>query len=282
MAIAEDGQWFGYLSGGCAEQAIADEGVKAIKQNQSHSMRYGLGSPYLDIQLPCGAGIDVWFDQQVSQKLISEILAMQALRQRIGLQCQLDGGEPRLANATDGSILEQNSFRRYYLPKRQLTIIGAGPNVSALSKLAQDADYQTLIFTPDAQTLNELSNQGQAAELLNSQAQIDGINFDAYSAAVLMFHEHARETRILQRLLKSDAAYIGALGSQRTHLARTEGLLAQGFSKLQCDRIHGPIGLNIHAKTPSEIAISVLAQLTFEFQSKARPLLYFNGPVGPS
>ncbi len=288
MAIAEDGQWFGYLSGGCAEQAIADEGVNAIKSERSYSVRYGLGSPYLDIQLPCGAGIDVWFEQGIQTDHIVDLLNDSVARKVVGLEFSTIQESPLriLRSKTDrsaASSIEHSHFERWYLPQRRLNIIGAGPNVTALTKLAQHADYQVTVLTPDAQTLGELKencvpshpNTTPPISLLTSHAQIEHLECDSYTAVVLMFHEHERETKILQHMLKSQLAYIGALGSRRAHAIRLEGLLKLGFTAEQCERIHGPIGLDIQAKTPSEIAVSVLAQLTRVFQARSVPLLNF-------
>ena len=142
MAIAEDGQWFGYLSGGCAEQAIAEEGVDVITQASNRSVRYGIGSAYLDIQLPCGAGIDVWFDQTIRESHIEVILDRLGARKLSALQC--DAGEavtpPRIVDFASPlqqkEVLPDSEFRRWYVPPRRLYIIGAGPAAVALAALA--------------------------------------------------------------------------------------------------------------------------------------------------
>ncbi len=279
MAIAEDGRWFGYLSGGCAEQAIADEGVAAIKQKRNRSVRYGVGSPYLDIQLPCGAGVDVWFDQGIEQTQVETALAQVAARTLGGLQSDtLDlNSKPSLISSSKTSSLESelssHSFRRWYVPRRRLYIIGAGPAVTALASLAAQADYELHILTPNEQTFDEVKGRGQNVSMLSDHSQIEALETDPWTSVVLMFHEHEREVKILSTFLQSDVVYIGALGSTRTHNIRLDLLKDEGLSAEQCARIHGPVGLQIQAKTPMEIAISILAELTLKYQEAAKPLL---------
>lgn len=282
MAIAEDGRWFGYLSGGCAEQSIASDGVAAINSAFNRSVRYGIGSPYLDIQLPCGAGIDVWFDQHVVQSLIQSTLKKIEARKLTGIQSDTvkTGSQTKSISQLDSasdSLLDSHSFRRWYTPARRLYLIGTGPTLTALGELARHADYSVELLSPDEQTLSEAREHDLNASLLSGQAQIRTLATDPWTSVVLMFHEHERETPILQRFLTSDVAYIGALGSKRAHNARLDSLLAAGATAQQCSRIHGPVGLQIQAKTPTEIAISVLAELTLEYQQAASPILEWGG-----
>lgn len=273
MAVSEDGQWFGYLSGGCAEQAIADEAVVAIREGKNRSVRYGVGSPYLDIQLPCGAGIDVCFDQSIDSELIKSVLEGQQQRQVVGLQTALRGNAPSRLLAPSDNALLKTYFQRWYVPPRRLTIIGAGPSVCALTALAIQADYQCQVFTPDQQTLDEVLRMTDSAELLQTQAQIERVHYDAWTAVVLMFHEHERETAILRHVLNTNAYYVGALGSRLSQQIRMDSLRNEGVAEVDLKRIHGPVGLNIQARTPAEIAVSILAQLTQEYQAIAPGLL---------
>ena len=277
MAIAEDGRWFGYLSGGCAERAIASEGVAAIKQVDNHSVRYGVGSPYLDIQLPCGAGIDVWFDQSIEEQLVQTIVDNVSARTLTGLECEAQQGGSAAHLISPVSSMPSSSFRRWYTPSRRLYIIGSGPAVAALAVMAREADYSVEVLTPDQQTLDDVKRSGVQVSLFRSQLQIESLATDVWTCAVLMFHEHERETEILTTLLNTEVFYIGALGSARTHNIRLDLLSEAGVTSVQCARIHGPVGLAIQAMTPTEIAISVLGELTLEYRKAAGPLLEWGG-----
>ena len=280
MAIAEDGRWFGYLSGGCAEYAISCEGVSAIKEGENRSVRYGVGSPYLDIQLPCGAGIDIWFDQSFEPMAAETILQNLANRMPSYIQQPIDVTDavsvdiPKAVNrGSAGNKAHCPRFRRWYFPKRLLYIVGTGPGVSALAALATEADYQVSVLTPDSRTLCESQPYTNQCDLLENHKQIESLHCDALTSVVLMFHEHERETEILRYFLSTDAVYIGALGSARSHGIRLDLLNDSGINASQAKRIHGPVGLRIHARTPIEIAISILAELTLEYQAAASPLL---------
>jgi len=278
MAIAEDGSWFGYLSGGCAEKAIAEEGVAVINEARNRSVRYGLGSPYIDIQLPCGAGIDIWFNQTIQAPELENIIEHISARKLSALLCsteQADSHPEVTLNPKDQ--LNAHSFRRWYTPARRLYLVGTGPALVALAMLATEADYQVCVLTPDEQAYSEIGDKVDQVSMLHSHSQIEELPSDPWTSLVLMFHEHDREIKILEHYIESDLAYIGALGSARTHQTRINQLINNGISKELCTRIHGPVGLQINAKTPMEIAISVLSELTLKTQEKALPLLDWGG-----
>lgn len=274
MAVADDGSWYGYLSGGCAEAAIAAEACVAIDEGRSRAVRYGVGSPYLDIQLPCGAGIDIWFDQSIDTTMTEQLLSRLDARCVTGIETSTHpaGAMSRVIDRHANSIAN-SCFRRWYFPQRRLYVIGVGPGVAALAALASAADYSVKVLSPDKQTIESLSHLSVNIELLQSQSQIDALACDPWTAVALFFHEHERETGILKYFLGTDVYYVGALGSRRTHNVRLELLRSNGVSQEDCERIHGPVGLDINAQTPAEIAISVLAELTQTYQKAAPALL---------
>ena len=266
MAVAENGEWFGYLSGGCAEPAMASEAVAVINAGENRCVRYGLDSPYPDIQLPCGGGIDVLFDQSITLDMVDDLLSQIAQRSIIGLQFNPHANTPsrvlRWGQAPPQIATQASTLTRWYYPKRRCQIIGAGPHVTALCALASQADFQLAVLTPDQETLEQVSLISKHVELYTTRSQLANLTDDAWSAVVLMFHEHQRETEILMHFLSTEVYYIGALGSQQSHLRRCATLVEQGVQADKIARIHAPVGLPIQAKTSAEIAISVLAELT--------------------
>ncbi|MEO0997797.1 MAG: XdhC family protein [Pseudomonadota bacterium] len=276
MAVAESGEFLGYLTGGCAEQAIADEGLRAIHNGSGHAMRFGVGSPYLDIQLPCGAGIDVWFDPSIDAAALREIDAARAARQTPALVTATRGGAKAAVSMT-ADVLDAGSFRRWYPPLRRLLIVGAGPIVTSLARQAAATEQAVEVLTPDAQTAAATAAAGVEVDTLGDPAQLDAAVLDAHTAAVLLFHEHEREPELLTRLLHSACYYVGALGSPRTHAVRLEALRRHGVDETLLGRIHGPVGLDIGARTPAEIAIAILAEMTRVYQRNAPALLDWAG-----
>lgn len=276
MAIAEDGTFYGYLTGGCAETAIAEEGQRAINAGENSAVRFGIGSPYLDIQLPCGAGIDIWFDQTVSLALVDNAVERLRARQPVCVGTEVSP-LAKSARIVAGAGAAPGEFMRWYYPTRRLYIVGAGPAVPALAKLAVAADYDTHVLSPDPLTLTAIDNEACSAETFTDISQIHALARDNHSAVVLLFHEHERETQLLKSFLDSDVYYIGALGSPRTQKIRLDLLLDAGVHPDSLQRIHGPVGLDIQAATPAEIAVAILAEMTIVFRAARHPLLEWSG-----
>jgi xanthine dehydrogenase accessory factor len=281
MAVAQDGSFRGYLSGGCAETAIAAEAVRAIATKKNFATRFGVGSPYLDIQLPCGAGIDIWFDHTITAALIDNVLQSVERRQPVCVETCVDPLAGPAKIISPDSNTKAGSFRRWYYPDRRIYIVGTGPSVPALARLAIAANNELVVLSPDDRTLEELSALPVHATRLTSISQIQALDRDPFTALVLLFHEHERETEILKSFIHSDVYYIGALGSKRTQAIRLELLRAAGIEDEYVERIHGPVGLDIRSQTPEEIAISILAQMTSVYRTLEKPLIEWSGGALP-
>lgn len=242
MLVTQDGKWVGQITGGCAESALADQALEAIKQGQNQTQRYGAGSPFFDIQLPCGSGIDVVLD--VTTTLEQYQSCLQRLNNRQIAELSLQGG-----------------YIKRYQPTERLVVCGQGPILSALAVLARNSGFEVCVLVQDQAQLKELEMQGVSASYLYQDSITISHELDSFSAMVSLFHEHEREIELLQQALSSSAFYVGALGSKRTHANRIESLNEAGLSDEQIQRIHGPVGLDIGAETPAQIAISILAQV---------------------
>ncbi len=277
MAVAADGSYRGYLSGGCAEAAIAAEAVKAITSGTNCATRFGVGSPYLDIQLPCGAGIDIWFDQTITAALVEKVLYSLERRQAVCVETCVDPLAGVSQVVSPGSEVQAASFRRWYYPARRIVIVGTGPIAVALARLATAASYDVVVLSPDDPTLHELGVAGVRATRLANASRIQALDSDPFTAVVLLFHEHERELEVFEHFIRSDVFYIGALGSQRTHAIRLDLLRGAGVEDEYLSRIHGPVGLHIQAQEPAEIAIAVLAQITADYQAAGHPLIEWRG-----
>ncbi|MEM7278672.1 MAG: XdhC family protein [Pseudomonadota bacterium] len=279
MLISENGQSLGYLTGGCAEHAIVAEALAAMRENAPRAVRFGVGSPYLDIQLPCGSGIDVFFDTHPSLQLAHEILATLDSRVPAALRTSIGAGSQTLIAQSADSPPEVSEFDRWYYPRRRFLIAGAGPIVDELAVQAMAQGYRIDVLSPDEPTLQRLGARDIDATLLSDAGQMAALQPDAYTAAALVFHEHEREPDLLLNLLDSPAFYIAALGSRGTHQARLERLRRIAPAVEGLDRIHGPAGLNIGAANPSEIAVSILAQCVSVYRAQSIVPLHYRGPA---
>ncbi len=250
MLVSETGEFIGQITGGCAEVAIADQARLAIKAKQNATVRYGLDSPYFDIKLPCGSGVDVYFDVGLSTEILRQIHSQLSSRQ----------AHIQSLDTTIGKV------DKCYRPTPRLVVAGQGPILQRLTELATRTGFDVACISQNSATKTLLKAAGFNSNSITSlmkvsdqQKLIDTL--DRYSAFVSVFHEHEFEVPLIQSALKSKAFYIGALGSRKTHAARCEALCAKGVTQQQLDRVYGPVGIDIGADTPAQIAISILSQV---------------------
>lgn len=274
MVVSSDGRYHGYLTGGCAENVVVDEALSVLASGQNRFLRLGEGSPYIDVQLPCGSGIDLYFDIHIDFAVIDELA--NAIEHRVPVALEIDYTHYQARCMYQDDIIQpQGSFRRWYWPLRQLIVIGKGPYVSALAKIASASSMVVQVLAADPDNFKELQILGVHAEQLRAHTLGSNVLIDQYTAVVLLFHEHERELSLLKACLDSPCFYIGALGSRKTHEQRLNQLLLAGISP-QPKRIRGPVGLDIGARSPTEIAVSIVAEIIQIYQANHRSLLIFN------
>lgn len=245
MAVSETGEWIGYISGGCLEGAVAAEACLAIAEGQNRIVRYGSGSPYLDIRLPCGGGLDLHFNPALREGPLYAAIDYAARRIPFEMRTQLDTGEtvvvartgvPGMASSRDGDL-----FRRVYAPALRLLIAGQGPAADMLVRMTEAAGYDVA--------------------LIEDAGAIDAAQPDPWSAFVTLFHDHDREVEFLAQALTSNCLYVGAMGSAAAKTARETALRAAGVPDEAIARLRSPVGLIPLAKSPSELAVSVLGEI---------------------
>lgn len=271
IAVADDGDAQGYITGGCAEASIVAEALAFIEKGENRLVRYGEGSPYKDIALPCGSGIDVYFDTKIKFDLVGDILNSLEKRQPLALNSNIKKSTSRLT-IFDKRLPERKGdvFSRPYVPAFKLYVAGKGPVLPALSALAIQAGVQVEAASPEIATLAEIENPAIAKSHLNAPEDYTPLPLDPWCAAVTLFHDHEWEPPILTHFLNSDCFYVGALGSRTTHAVRLEALSAQGLAPTHLDRLRGPVGLDIQASTPTEVAISILAEIIQTYRTAER------------
>lgn len=248
MAVSESGRWVGYLSGGCIERAVVAEAVSAIAEGRNRRVRYGRGSKYLDIRLPCGSAIELVFDVGVSLDALTAVDAK--LRRRLPARLRVSGGE----DADDSLVLN-------YQPRKRLIVAGVGPAALQLVRLGQIVGYDVVLYSPDRSTVESAAPLGVETVSIAGSAAALQLRADARTAIVFMFHDHEWERDLLPAALATDAFYIGAMGSRATQQTRLRQLAERGAARAQLDRIHGPAGLFAGAKSAGDIALSILAEI---------------------
>ena len=243
MLVNETGDFIGQITGGCAEAALALQAIEAIKVAENSHQRYGLNSPFFDIRLPCGSGIDILFD--VTTPLADYQVINEKLNNRRSVHISYPAPEGKLEKS--------------FLPNERLIVCGQGPILVQLVALAQSAGFEVIALTHE-QALKPIDGGIHYADLDANRRQMVE-HCDEFTAFVSLFHDHDYETDLLMSVLGSPLFYIGALGSQKTHQHRVDLLRDAGVDESMLQRVHGPVGLDIGAQTPAQIAVSILAEL---------------------
>lgn len=264
MAVADDGGYSGYLSGGCFETTVALEAAAVIASRQNRLVRYGKGSAYLDLQLPCGSGLDLYFDQALSRPLLDEASARRSRREPFSLVIDLVSGMSEITAmaSTDRLVAQRlgNCFVRPYLPQTRILVVGAGPYIVAIAGLMAAAGLELEVVTPDDAVRAELSSRFIPVRgLTDARHFVAGL--DAWTAAVVAFHEHEWEVPVLEKLLAAPCFYIGVMGSRAAHDNRVKGLAERGVPEDQIARLRSPIGSIPGSKSRATLAAGVLAEV---------------------
>lgn len=267
MAVLADGTYCGYVSGGCVEAAIAAEALEVMRTGKDAVLRFGLGSRFIDIQLPCGGGIDLHVHVRPDPSVIDGARDALARREAFALELSPEASTSQLipdTGAHAASGWENGIFRRRYRPATRLVLVGQGPEFGATLRLARGAGFDLAAFSPDAHSLDLAAGLDVPAKRLTGLADAPALPVDPWTAIVFMFHDHDWETALLAQALKSPAFFVGALGSRTTHAARCARLRALGIAETALARIHGPIGLFGPTRDAASLAVSALAQIVEE------------------
>lgn len=242
MAVRDDGAYCGFVSGGCVEAAAAFEALEAIACGEDRMVKYGEGSPYFDIVLPCGGGITLAIHPLREATPLLAVLNALSQRKAAGLRYHPSSQTLQSVLPVQKTGWRDDVFDVRYTPCTQVIIFGRSVEAEATATIARAAGYDVLV------------NDGV-------NPQTDCAQIDADTAVIVLFHDLDRELPVLEAALSDAPFYIGALGSQRTHAARTLALRERGFSEQDIARIKAPIGIFPKARDAQSLALSILADI---------------------
>lgn len=284
LAIAGDGTMMGSVSGGCVEAAVVHEALAVLDSGQPKLLSFGVADDdAFAVGLACGGTIRVMVEPvgnapgAISPEILEALVQARAARRAVALLSHIETHAHRLTSGpadpkadqiaarmrSDRSGLEEDGwFIGIHNPPLRMIIVGAVHIAQVLVPMARACGYDPILIDPrgafgsaarfpDETIIEDWPDEAMAALVP-----------DARTAVVTLTHDNKLDDPALQAALASDAFYIGSLGSTRTHAKRLERLQAAGASPAQIARIHGPVGLKIGAKSPAEIAISILAEVT--------------------
>ena len=265
MGVCEDGTFAGSLSGGCIENAVVAEALEAHRAGTPRVVRFGAGSPYVDIKLPCGGGLDIHFQPLLPRQLLRGPdpveQACTAIAARQPFSIAIDGE----ARFLGGWHTSKDTFGHW--PELRLLIVGHGAGVEALARLARAMELDSHVLTPDPRIFASLAAQGLEATRLEKTGDSHLLASDPWTAIVFLFHDHDWEVQLMVRALELPHCYLGAMGSRRAHAVRTEALAKAGASPKAIASIKAPLGLFHSSRDPETLALSALGEIVQAYQA---------------
>ncbi len=249
MAVANDGRYCGYVSGGCTEAAIAAEALETIRSGHDRFFMLGEGSRVFDIVFPCGGGITVTIHIVKDIEPLRSTMSLVDRRQSAWLRYVPHHEQLSVTTERCGTGWDGDAFVTCYRPSVRVILSGRTLEVETAASIAKAAGYD-VIFFDDAASL-----------------PLDRSLIDPHSAVALLQHDLDREIPVLEAALAASPFYIGALGSSRTHQKRVEQLLRGGHSAEVIARIKAPIGIFDGARDAQSLALSVIADIAATRQS---------------
>ena len=262
----------GSLSGGCVEDDLVEKLVNGeLASDKPYFMRYGkTEEEATKFGLPCGGELDIVVEPlkalNDAHLIYSQINSILNQRRSVRRIVRLDSGYTKIVETNSFAPLvytaDRNLLEQTYGPRRQLFIIGTNMVAQYVAEFAQQLDFRVSVIDTDQKNIDSFPVPGVERicdfpdEVVLEQAN------DRNSAIVALSHDPRIDDMALIGAFETQAFYIGAMGSQRTSISRRNRLRELGISEEALTRLHAPIGVDIGSKTPPEIAISILAEIT--------------------
>ena len=281
LVVSRDGRLEGSVSGGCVEGAVVMEAQEALADGKHRVLEYGVSDgDAFAVGLACGGTIRILVEPvggSMSVELLADLVAAQKARDQVAYEVNLTTGigavlreayPERMRLDRSGVEEDGETFVAVHNPPLKLIVVGAVHIAQALVPMAQLAGYDAAVIDPRAAFASP--DRFPGVTLLEDwpDEAVAALGLDARTALVLLTHDPKLDDPALEAGLRQKCFYIGALGSKRTHAKRVERMLAAGFGAQEIDRIHGPVGLDIGAAGPAEIAVAILAEMTAVLRGK--------------
>ena len=265
LAIRDDGQVSGSVSGGCVEDdLIRRVQTEILTRNTPEMVVYGVSQQEAArFGLPCGGTLRLLVEPKpelaVLERLLEQISSHQITRRTVNLST----GKSTLSDGSrhDEFVCNDQEMQTTYGPRWRMVIIGAGQLSLYTADFALASDFEVIVIDPREEYAEGLNRdniiffKGMPDDVLLE------IGVDPHTAVVALTHDPKLDDMALMEALKSSAFYVGALGSRKNTQKRKERLLEFDLNQEQVDKLHGPVGLYIGALTPPEIAVSILAEV---------------------
>ncbi|MES2946365.1 MAG: XdhC family protein [Pseudomonadota bacterium] len=267
LAICEDGRVVGSVSGGCIEDdMIATARSEGLKRLLPEIVTYGMTADEAHrFGLPCGGTIELAIEPLTPTSQIDNLLQRLEAGELVARRLDIQTGSVSLSTALPSQSMQVSGTTLLTLhgPRWRLLIIGAGQLSRFVAQIAQGMDYAVTVCDPREEYRDSWAVQGVELATGMPDDVVQTMKMDSRCALIALTHDPKLDDLALMEALRSDAFYVGAIGSRLNNQRRRERL-AEHFDLTveQLARLHGPVGLYIGSKTPPEIAISILAEIT--------------------
>jgi xanthine dehydrogenase accessory factor len=283
LAISGEAEIAGSVSGGCVEGAVVAEALEALGDGQPRILEYGVSdAEAFAVGLACGGRIRVMVEpigvgDGPGPEVVERLAAARLAREPVVYAVRPDGWERRLVSAGGADPLSEAAaaalmrdrsgfagdwFLGVHNPPLRMAVVGAVHIAQALVPMARIAGYDVAVVDPREAFASEGRFPGTTLSHDWPDAALAAFGLDTRTAVVTLTHDPKLDDPAIAAALRAPVFYLGCLGSSRTHAKRVERLKAAGFGEAEIARIHAPIGADIGAQSPAEIALAILAEVT--------------------
>ncbi len=266
LAIRDDGLVAGSVSGGCVEDDLIDKiRNQSLRVERPQVVTYGVTKEEAErFGLPCGGTLQLVLEQVTDDAALRQLLESVQRHELIVRTLDMQTGRVKLQAASREDVLsfDGKTLKGVYGPRWRLLVVGAGQLSRYVAQMAQALDYHVTVCDPREEYADTWDVEGAALDRGMPDDVVLSMNLDSHSAVVAVTHDPKIDDLALMEALKSPAFYVGALGSRLNSEKRRERLALFDLSQQEIDRLHGPVGLRIGSKTPPEIAVAILAEMT--------------------
>lgn len=265
-AFCDDGRIVGSVSGGCVEDDLIERlKMQTLASALPEVVAYGISDDSARrFRLPCGGTLQLVVEPVVDAAWVTALAAAITRRECIARRLDLATGRTQLetANVNQSLFFHDKTLISIYGPRWRLALIGASEVSRYLAEMGLALDYEILVCDPREEYSASWDLNEVPIMTMMSDDFVAGIRPDARTIILTLSHDPKQDDLALLEALKSDAFYVGAMGSRTTNARRRERLALFDLSSAQIMRLKGPVGLAIGSRTPPEIAVAILGELT--------------------
>ena len=266
VAVRGDGRVSGSVSGGCVEDDLIDKvKAQAVARDKPAVVTYGITNEEATRWgLPCGGTLELVLEPVGKDTDFRQLLGIIGRQELIGRRLDLASGKSELVPGSWSDALEFDGRQLFTVhgPRWRLVLIGAGQLTRYLAEMAKMLDYHVTVIDPRDEYAAGWDAPGIPLDRGMPDDVIAAMNLDGHSAVVALTHDPKLDDLALMEALKSAAFYVGAIGSKKNNDARRKRLVEFDLSEAEIARLRGPVGLYIGSKTPPEIAVAIVAEMT--------------------